>query len=139
MPLVVTDAGEKALLDVALRGDTTKRPYRLRLFVNDYLPHEYSTPGQVTPATFGGYADLILDPAQWQPAVTVAGTAESVYGSMAHQWLSTGLVPQRVYGYYVVTEDGAILIWAERFNEPVDIAPGGTFQLRPMFSGRSKD
>ena len=138
MPLVVTDAAERSALETWLRVEQDERPANLGLFTNNYVPVAGSTLAALTEATFLGYALKVLAPEVWTTPVTQAGRAVSQYGEVAQSWTNTGEETQRVYGYFILSFDGTLLVWLERWAAFVDVAPGGTISVLPVLTARSE-
>lgn len=133
MPGVVVNNGEKVALDYLVGKVTTVRNLQLRLFKSNTTPGETTVVGDLTEATFTGYAAITLTGASWSTAAGDPATgsyAEQTFTSNADQ------TPESIYGYYLTRETDGDLIAAERFsNGPYVIANNGdTIKLTPTIT-----
>lgn len=105
---VVQSAGLLKLLEDT-KAD--RNGYQLCLFVNDYVPTQATVIGDLTEASFGGYARITTD--SWGTAFINAATiAES--DEVLRTFTVTGApLTQTVYGYFLLDAAG-VLIAAER-------------------------
>lgn len=133
MPGVVVNNGEKVALDYLVGKVTTVRDLQLRLFKSNTTPDESTVVGDLTEATFTGYAVITLTGANWTTAAGDPATgsyAEQTFTSSADQ------TPESIYGYYLTRVTDGDLIAAERFsNGPYVIANNGdTIKLTPTIT-----
>jgi hypothetical protein len=110
MPLVVTNAGEKTLLEWALKsagGDM-----KLKLFVNNATLGPNTVAADLTEANFAGYTARTLTRASWlAPTTNVDGKAEIRYGADQQYDFASN---QSIWGYFL-TDSSDVLIAAEKF------------------------
>lgn len=92
-----------------LIGDlATTEELRLKLFTNDITPDEDTVTGDLTEATFTGYASVLLS--DWTLTDASAVNAQVDFVSTADQ------TAQSLYGYYIVRSTSNELILARRFT-----------------------
>lgn len=108
MALVLPDAGERAILDMAL-SDAAPEAQDLRLYENDITPAEGDTTATYTEATIAGYAEKNLARATWNAAATNAGVTSKTYPEQTFNFTGTGTI----YGYFLVKATANTLLWAE--------------------------
>lgn len=136
MPLVVTLAGARILLDRALQGFTPSLDdLEARLFVNDVEVDVDTVLADLEEASFTGYFRQQLASAMWTPAVTVAGRAESIYGTTPLQWIVAS-IGETVYGVYLVHMATNALLAAETLATPRVLDTPGTLGLILTLTGR---
>jgi len=130
MALVVTDVGEKELLDWALKD--TGEGLKLNLFKNDYTPVSTSINTDFTVADFTGYAEKTIARGDWGAAATNGSDkGESIADDQT--WSPTSA--QDVYGYYVSpASDNTVILWAEKFAAAVSLTSGDTFTVTPKLT-----
>jgi len=123
MALLVPNAGEGLMLEHIV-GKTAIENVTLKLFKNDYTPVEGSIAGSFTEADFTGYAAKTnLTGASWN--IT---TGDPSYADFAEQTFTStaGSQNQPVYGYFIVGNTSATILWAERFSDgPYTIVNNG--------------
>jgi len=135
MPLTYVSTG----LDKLVRSLRTHflPTLRLGLFQNDLTPDFGTVIGDVTPATFSGYAGLTVCTNWTLPSaigLRLVSTADQI--AFVH---SGGAVGNWIYGYYL--DDGAgVLIAAERFDPAPQLVEnaGVAVLVTPRFSERSE-
>lgn len=106
----------------------------IKLFKNDIVPGEESTIATFTAADFTGYAPSAA--VTWgTPGVSGDGTPQ-VLGDTKVFTAGTPLTQAgTVYGVYVTNTAGTVLLYAERFAQPVLISiPGQQVAYTPKFS-----
>jgi len=133
MALLVPDAGEVKLLEMALK-DATPPAQTLRLFVNDKTPAESDTLASYTEMSTNGYAAKSLARANWT-ATTSGGVTTISYPTQTFTF--TAGPATTVYGYYITINDGGTekLLWAERFPYPPTISNAGDeIRITPKIS-----
>lgn len=94
----------------------------VHLFVNAFTPNKVMVPGDFTPPTYDGYAEVSLIGADWtDPYVNMAGEWE--ISTLAQvEFVSTGTtVADMIAGYAIMDGTGALVRTAERFAAPVPI------------------
>lgn len=127
MPLLVPDAGEVSLLDMAL-SDAAPNSQTLKL-------HSAVAGGIVegtvhtdfTEATFTGYVAKVLARATWNAASTSAGTSSKTYPQQT--WSPT--TAEVILGYYVIETTAGGILWAETFASSRSLLNGDTLNLTP--------
>ncbi len=133
MALFVPNASELILLEAMLSSFGTGSELVLKLYKNDVTPSDSTNlVASFTEATFTGYSEVELDPAEWTYS-TVSNKAKAVYGASALSWTVTGAA-HTVYGYYVTDQAETNVIWAERFLTPWVLATDDQPMLSPSFS-----
>lgn len=134
MGLIVTNAGEKEIMDWALKS--TGEALTLKLFTNDYVPVATTDAAtHLTEATFTGYAAQSLSRSGWSDSTTDStGQAVSNYGT-AQQFDASS--SETIYGYWIESTTGGVTLWAERFAESRPLANGDSLTLTPKLVGRS--
>lgn len=92
----------------------------LRLYQNDYTPNLGTVIGDLTEATFTGYAAVdVAEFSSTRLRSDVAGNAYYVDPAVA-TFLQTGTtITNTVYGYYLTDATGADLLAVGRFSSPV--------------------
>jgi len=133
--LVVPKSASLTIMDAikdALLGNLS-----LHLYVNNYSPDLDTGLGDLTEATFPGYAPIAFGftlPA----TINVDNKAELVYFGSG-TFTATGSSSTTGYGYFVVNEDDGSLLWAERFASPVPLGTAGQFVfIGPRLTGDRK-
>ncbi len=130
--IVVPDVGEVPLLRKMLKDAlSVDETYTLHLFVNDETPDDDTVIGDLTEASFTGYATKVLTRAGWGAPGTAGGITSSVYAQQ--QFDNTGGPTETVYGYYVTATDGGELLWLERLDDPRVVASGDNAKITPRF------
>jgi hypothetical protein len=124
---MIVDEGLITLLDNFLLGFTTTA--RIRLFANNVTVDASTVIGDLTEATFPGYA-YILTTAVGFPTPTINGSdqAETDGPTMTWTCTSTPGSPETVYGLYVTSTDSFSnpkLIFAVNFAVPQTITTTG--------------
>lgn len=135
MALVVPNSAELELLELMLGSYSSSNQLKCKLYKNDYTPIATSVVGDFTEATFTGYASVTIDESLWSYA-TVDGKAVATYDSSPMEWTVTGS-PHTVYGYYVTSNDGTVLYFAEKFSTALSLATDDTPQLQLKFKAYS--
>lgn len=118
MSLVVPTASRAAILNMILNKDAPEE-LDLHLFQNDVTPGNATVIGNLTEATFTGYAAIQLSNANFSTP-TNADPSVSTYNAAQAFTSSAGSQNQTIYGYYVTRRTTADLLWVERFA-PGDI------------------
>jgi hypothetical protein len=138
MAVVVPRVGAVRLLEQLLGRNDWLNPARLFLYKNDTAPKLSSVRSDFDRATFDGFEPVELQQQNWMPPVAVGDYAQVQYGATAIQWTSTDPEPQMVFGYFVTDVVGVALLWAERFDEPIEVTNGGTVQVLPVLTLKSE-
>lgn len=91
--------------------------FEVRLYKNDLTPDPATVMGDLTPATYSGYAPIPLSDLP-DPELTPGGKARVQMGEVSFLH-DGGPVANSCYGYYVVATQGddELFLWAERFEE----------------------
>lgn len=110
--LLVPDVGEAEMLKYALNNKAQENQ-TLKLYATNVTPAEGDTAGSYTEAAGGGYAAKSLTGANWTVA-TATGTTTGTYNT-AQVWTFTGALTTNatIFGYFLVSASGGILLWAE--------------------------
>ena len=110
MSLLVTNQGEKTLLEWALKS--AGGALKLKLFTNNAMPSPTTVAGDLTEATFSGYTARTLARASWSaPFTNGDGKAEIRYGTdQVYDFASN----QSIYGYFL-TDSSDVLLAVEKF------------------------
>lgn len=130
MPFVVSNSGEKLLLDAAV-GKVAAGALKLRLYQNNYTPLHTSVAGDFTNATFTGYTEATLATASWNAGVAGTGTGTALANKAsidyAQQTFTMGTpgTTNTIYGYYIVDNAGTTLLGAELFSTPKSMSVNG--------------
>lgn len=133
MPLVVTDVGEKVMLDYVRAGSVLSGA-NLHLYKNNYLPVDSSVAADFTVATFTGYGGAILG--SGVAATTVGGKAYVPFTQRTFSVSANGGPSNSIYGYYIYNSGTGQLLFAERFAAgPYTMANlGDTLKLTPTLT-----
>jgi hypothetical protein len=129
MAFIVTNEGEREMLNRISAKNLTPSDLILRLFTNNYVPTEDSVFADFVEPVDTQYAMIPLPGSSWDVA-TVGGASNA---TMVEQVFNFGATAT-VYGYFVTTLSGAdeICFLAERFPAPhVVEAGGGTIGIPP--------
>lgn len=136
--IIVADEGEVELMRIDFKAElVTPRVWHLRLFKNDYTPDKTVTLGDLDQATFSGYFAVPLDPDVWTDPVSTAGQAVTYYGTDYTAFTASSL-SQVIFGYYITFDDGAGLLWVQRFDTFKTVSPGNPVLVWPALGGRSQ-
>ena len=135
MSLIVPDTYELEVLHGVIDAGLT-----VKLYSNDYTPSGSTTLSAFTECTGGGYAPLILNPANWN---VVAGDPTVATYNTTLIWTFTGALggPGTAYGYYVIKTSNSDLMWAERFpagSLPFSPSTGSQVRLLARYSVQSQ-
>ena len=119
MTLQITDSAKGLALSYLVGKDTTVEDLVLKLYSNDYTPDEDSVSTDFIEVTSSnGYSSKTLTGSSW----TVNGKSVSY---PVQTWTFTGSVGN-VYGYYVATSTGNVVLFSERFTgAPYNIGNNG--------------
>lgn len=111
-------------------------PYKCGLFQGAFSPSYTNVIGDITPATFGGYAGL-KNLTSWGAITFVSPRAVCNHGSLV--WTADGSSANSIGGYYVVDSAGA-LAWVEpRVDGVITVgALGQTYTVIPQYTRRSE-
>jgi len=115
MSLQWTRVQMKALLTGLKAADATLDGAKVRLFMNDVTPDMDTVLGDLTTATYTGYADS-ADLVWGVPYVNSLGAVEMAAGSVEFS-PSDDAAPCTIYGYAILDE-AAGLFAAERIEPP---------------------
>lgn len=138
MAIVVPNVGEIELLAKMLKAALdVDENYTLKLYKNDYTPVQGSTDANFTEATFTNYTAKTLTRANWGAPTTVSNKASSTY-SVQQSW-TCGASGETIYGYYVMGADSDVLLWAERFADPIPMSNTFVLNLTPTFTLNSEN
>lgn len=111
--------------------------WRFGLFQNDLTPDLSTVLAQIVPATFSGYAGL-LTAAGWTAPALEGNRAVSRPGPLS--WTHDGgAVANWIYGYYVQTLAGALVLAQRVPNAPAYVGTlGRVVSVAPVLSLRTE-
>lgn len=111
-------------------------PATIKLFQNNYIPVAGTVIGDLTEATFSGYAAQALAGGAVSGMLDASGRAVAQWNAVT--FTKAGATGNTIYGYYVIDGSGNLL-WAERFDSSIAMNTDGAFiQLTPKFTGMSQ-
>lgn len=87
----------------------------LKLFQNNLTPTSSVAIGDITEATFSGYAAAALTAANW--GFTPSSTTIALYNTGVVFESDANAQNQDIYGYYLVGTTSGDLKWIERFSD----------------------
>lgn len=135
MALVVANVGENLLLQYAFKTSSGAENFTLKLFTNNYTPVAGSIASNFTECAISGYSAKTLTRGSWNDASTNGSNkAEISYATQSWTFSGSGTV----YGYYVVSASGGVLLWAELFPSARTIASTDVLNLTPKFTFNSE-
>ena len=111
----------------------------LHLYSNNYSPSDSTVIGDLTEATFPGYAGNALTGASWN-AVTVTSHIASTQLTAASTFRrGTGGSPQTIYGAYITDSTNTYLLAAWEFaSGPYTLTnPGDAISTTPQLTSQS--
>lgn len=117
MPLVYVSASEKAVLEALVDTGGLLDGVKMGLIANDIIPTRETLWEDIEQPTFAGYA--LSSAITWSAPVLGADGFWRVIGS-TKTFLSTDPFtdPATIYGFFIVSGAGSILIAAERYESP---------------------
>lgn len=131
--LLVPDVGEVQLLKFALGVDASENQ-TLVLFASNTTPAEGDTAGTYTAATGGGYADKTLTKTSWSVG-TSGGVTTGSYAEQTYTFTGALTTNADIYGYFVKSASGGILLWAERAASTFTPTNNGdTYKVTPQIT-----
>lgn len=128
MPQIITNSGERKLLERALKGPSPA--LKLGLFGNNATISPTVLKTAFTAPTFAGYADHDLPANGW----AAAATNTDGQGDISHaqkSWNYTGATNQLIYGYYVYDPADNAVLWANKFDTPRQVVDAGGIDITP--------
>ena len=132
MALITFNVGAQELARRSLNYSATG-DVKLKLFTSNTTLAETTLIGDLTIASWTGYADATLTGASW--TVTNADPASASY---AKQTFTSSAGSQNVnnYGYVVTNSAGTIALWGETFSDgPYNIANNGDkIEVTPVWT-----
>lgn len=135
MNMVIPNEGKQLWLEWALPGDGTSfEDFEINLFSNDYTPVDGSTDSDFTAATFGGYAQVDAERADFGAPSISSNVAYSLL-SFVPTFTQTSGSPQTVYGWWMRGATSGIVLAAQRFDTARVMAIGATETLDPFRIG----
>lgn len=118
MALIITDSGKEQALSYLIGRDTSVEGLKIKLFGNNFNPDSSVTSASFTEIFGGGYSEKDLTASSW---VLSGGTA--VYPEQT--WTFTSSIGN-VYGYYIVTSNTGVVVFAEKFSGgPYNVTTNG--------------
>lgn len=102
---------------VGLRSDDPV--HTLHLFVNDFTPSASSVVDDFTECALNGYAQAVLNPADWTVSLTGSSGLAEHPGHVFH-FDGPGLPATTVYGWYLKDEGTGLqkIAWSRRLDTP---------------------
>lgn len=131
---IVTNEGEKALLDWMFRG--TGENLVLHLFKTNVTPTATSIVADFTESDFTGYVTKTLTRASWNVGST-DGAGKGLLEYSADQTYSP-TTDQDLWGYYLVSATGGVLIAAENYGAARAVVNGDTLTIQPKVTLKSE-
>lgn len=136
MALVVSNVGEIQLMTWALKGVSVTENLSLKLYTNNYSPVASSIASNFTECAISGYSAKTLSRASWSnPVTNITGKAEMSYATQTFTFTGSGTI----YGYYIVSESGNVLLWAELFPTARAVVSGESLAVTPKIVGSSEN
>lgn len=106
---------------------------KVKLYTNDFAPDPSTLLADFTEATFTGYGEATI--ATWGDTIN---TGPARAGSTAQATFTAGAIVapgQTVYGYYVTDAAETVVLFSERFTDPVQfVAQYDSLSLDLVFS-----
>jgi hypothetical protein len=132
MALITFNAGAQEIARRALNYSATG-DVKLKLYQSNTTLSETTVIGDLTIATWTGYADITLTGASW--TVTSADPASASYAKQTFT-SSAGSQSQANYGYVVTNSAGTIALWGETFSDgPYTIVNNGDkIEVTPVWT-----
>jgi hypothetical protein len=136
--LVVTAEGQEYLLDLLLRtGSVAGKDFILGLYKNNVTIARNTVLASLQQATFPGYAPVTLTRSQWQAPQAVSIYEQSYWGTAFTLFTCTGGT-QLVYGSYVRDSLSNVLLWGEKFSDPITAVLDVAIPVFPAIRLRSE-
>lgn len=136
MSMVLPDIGKVNFAKYATRQTASANLY-CNLFQNNATITHSTVIGDLTPATFSGYAQVLMS----GPVTsgTLDGSGRSVTQWDLITWTKSGVTGNTIYGYYVTDNAGALL-WVEKFATGTwDMnTDGNVLQMYPLLTDKSQ-
>jgi hypothetical protein len=117
----------------SLAGGVT---WQIDLYVNDYTPQPGDVYGAYVPPNWGqwpGYFGVQFLVENWSEPQVVNHVAQIVLQQNVSWQFPPGNPPLTVYGYFVSYPTG-ILLWAERWAEPLTVQQPDRVTITPVFN-----
>jgi hypothetical protein len=132
MALITFNKGAQEIAKRALNFSATG-DVKLKLYSSNTTLAETTAIGDLTIATFTGYADITLTGASW--TVTDADPASASYAQQTFT-SSAGSQNQSIYGYVVTNSGGTIALWGETFTDGpyVIVNNGDLIKVTPVWT-----
>jgi hypothetical protein len=130
MAFIVTNEGEREMLNRIVAKNLNPSDLMLRLYTNNYVPTEDSVFADFTEPVDGLYEAIPLPGSSWDVS-TVINASKATLPEQIFSFSGAATI----YGYFVTTLSGAdeICFLAERFSSPhVVEAGGGTVGIPPV-------
>lgn len=132
--LIVPNDSKKTNMQLILNGLFIGT--KIRLFQNNYTPVAATVIGDLTEATFSGYAQITLAGGAVAGALDAENRAVITWNAVT--FTKAGATGNTIYGYYIV-DNGGVLLWLERFDAPISMTTDGAFiTITPKFTGKSQ-
>lgn len=107
----------KVLLDALIAALGRYNVINVHLFQNDITPTADTALSALDEADFTGYAQ-VDDPGWGASFINADGDAQALAANCQFTQTAT-TVSNTIYGYFVTDTTDAILLWAERFEDPI--------------------
>lgn len=105
---------------------------QMRLYSNNFTPHESTVMSDFTESTATNYTAVTLAGASWTVASGASAGSTGTYAQQSFNFSTS----DTIYGYYVTSGGARTLLWAERFTGGPFTLPtsGGTIAVTPKIS-----
>ena len=109
MSFTVTNQGDQTILSAMLANNP-----KLHLYNNSYAPVKGTTGSNFTETTVSGYTAVALTGSSWTIATDGSNNTTATHGSVTF----TICGAEVIQGYYVTTNDGTKVLFAEQYATP---------------------
>jgi hypothetical protein len=119
--------------------DTALVPWELLLFVNDLEPDEGTVLANLTEPTWGAYARVTIDPAEWTAPFLMDNEVTSDWGTEPVEFFNVGGPTETPFGFAFFDPGNGALVYAERFDDGdiTAVADGESKFILPRVTRRS--
>lgn len=125
---LITNAGELILLTRMLKQTGTA--LALRLIAIPFTPSQDLTLADLTAPVFAGYADAILNDADWTVEASADGKANATGITQEFDYV-LGEATESIYGAAIYQESDDTLVSIELFDAPATLTGSSTFEFTP--------
>lgn len=134
MAIIIPVVGEVELLKRVLGISVADSDVVIKLYKNDYTPNNGTTVSNFVEPNDSYYEAITVNNSVWEitagdispatPTSAINQDEESPIDFIFNEY-------EKVYGYFVTNSNGDLL-WAERFDAPIDLGQdGGTITIVP--------